>query len=133
MNTRNYLRNLMLLAGATLLSAGAMAAPMDSSVVTRSETVKYSVPRAHTETGAAILYRKLNDAAENVCRTPDDPMLIFYSTDSYQSCYTNALHKAVRKVNIAGVTALYYENKASDRLAGNLKPGTVQTEVVASR
>ena len=133
MKTRSYLRNFALFAGAALLSAGAMAAPMDDSIVTRSETIKYSVPEAHTAAGAAVLYRKLNDAAESVCRTPDDTALFFYSTESYATCYTKALRKAVRKVNIAGVTALYFENQASGGFASNLKQVTEEPEVVASR
>lgn len=133
MKIRNHLRNLALLAGAALLSAGAMADTLNSSIVTKTETVKYSIPDARTATGAVALYRKLSDAAANVCTRPEPDGLSFYAANSYESCFTKALDKAVRKVGIHRVTALYLEHEANGRLASNAMPASEEPQVVANR
>jgi UrcA family protein len=133
MEIRNHLRNLALLAGAALLPAGAMAAPLNGSTITRTETVRYSIPEAHTAAGADALYRKLSDAASRVCSTSESDAPFFYAVNTYESCFTKALDKAVRQVNIANVTALYQENKANGRLASTTMPATEAPQVVANR
>jgi UrcA family protein len=136
MNIRNHLRNFALLAGAALLSTGAMADPFNSAVIKKTETIKYSAPEAHTAAGAAALYKRLSDAASQVCSATGADAAYYPAIDSYgsyESCFTKALDKAVRKVNITSVTALYLEHNSNNKLASTAMPVTEETEVLANR
>jgi UrcA family protein len=133
METRNNLRKIALLAGAALLSTSAMAGPLKSGVVTRTETVKYSLPKATTMEGAAALYQKLNEAAARVCSEGDGKTAWMYTVDSLESCISNALDKAVQHVGMPMVTALHQQNAADARLARSGKEVSRKPETIASR
>lgn len=112
MKTIKYTRGAMLLAGAMLLSAGAMADDL-TGTMTRSETVQYKPSMAATEAGAEQLYKKLQSAAARVCRNPADRIA---KGEAYYSCTGKALAKAVKDVNLDAVAAIYLDkNKVADR------------------
>jgi UrcA family protein len=127
-NTIN-LRKLALLAGAALLSTGAMAAPIADAPVTRSETVKYSVASSTTPEGAAALYLKLHETAARVCGGADTASSWLYPAGSYEVCVEAALDKAVRRVAIPMVTAMHVQGVAASKLivraAAASKSGTI--------
>jgi UrcA family protein len=128
METRINSRKLALLAGAVLLSTGAMAAPI-ADAVTRSETVQYSVAGTATPEGAAALYQKLHETAARVCGGADTASSWRYPAGSYETCFRAALDNAVRRVAIPMVTAVHVQgadaNKLTAREAAADKPGTV--------
>ncbi|MEJ0100149.1 MAG: UrcA family protein [Pseudomonadota bacterium] len=123
------LRNVALLAGAALFSIGAMAAPLDLPV-TKTETVKYSVPDAATVDGATALYHKLQETAARVCGDAELAAGDSFAADSYSSCFTNALGKAVQQVGIPMVSAMHMQSLASGKLTSNK---ALSSETVASR
>jgi UrcA family protein len=98
----------MLLLGATLLCAGAWAAPLQQEMVTRTETVTFARSHAQTAAGAVKLYRELHGAASRVCRDAGSPFSML--GESYSSCVEGAMAKAVEDVNIAAVSAIYLQN-----------------------
>ena len=59
MESRSNLRKVVLLAGAALLSTGALTTSAAEVTVTETEVVRYSLPEAATPDGAKSLYRKL--------------------------------------------------------------------------
>jgi len=133
METRNNLRKMALLAGAALLSTGAMAvgtvATMEG-MQTTSEMVRYNILDAQTPEGAVILYRRLNRAAQKVCGEPYATTHRFPS-DTDRSCIAAALDKAVEQVGIPLVTALHQQGHAGAKLAARRTSGSIET--VASR
>ncbi len=118
MKNQLNLRNTALLAGAVLFSIGAMAAPLDLAV-TKTETVKYSVPSATTADGAAALYRKLQETAARVCSDTDVTPADSFSADSYGSCVADALGKAVHQIGIPMVSAMHMQNLATSKLTAS--------------
>jgi UrcA family protein len=126
MNNRLNLRNIALLAGAVLLSSSAIAMPLGAAV-TRTETVKYSAQKAGTTEGAAELYQKLHGAAVRVCLDAD-----LATVDSYESCVSDALDKAVLQVSIPMVSALHLQSLIGGKMTSTKRaPATL--EAVASR
>jgi UrcA family protein len=124
-NTTN-LRKIALLAGAALLSSSAIAMPLGAAV-TRSETVKYSAEKAGTTEGATALYEKLHTAAVRVCVDAD-----LAPADSFESCVSDALDKAVLQVGIPTVSALHLQNLIGAKLSSTKKV-PAKRETVASR
>jgi UrcA family protein len=116
METRTNLRKFSLLAGAALLSTGAIAAPLGDAPVIRSETVKYSVAGTSTPAGAAALYQKLHETAARVCGGADTASSWLYPAGSFQSCVSDALDKAVRRVAIPMVTAMHVQGMGASGL-----------------
>jgi UrcA family protein len=132
METRNNVRKLALLAGAALLSTGAIAAPLGDAPMTRSETIKYSVASTATPEGAAALYRKLHETAARVCGGADTASSWLYPAGSYETCFTAALDKAVRRVGIPMVTAMHVLGADAASLAARKAP-TDKAGTIASR
>lgn len=107
MKTVNAVKKVVLMAGATLaLGATAMA---DESMVTRTETVKYSRTEAATPAGAVKLYGALQVAASRACRERGMPMSAY--GDSVDACKGAALSRAVADVKIDAVTAVFMQDK----------------------
>ena len=133
METRNNLRKIALLAGAALLSTSAMAGLHEDRIVTRTETVKYSLPKTTTAEGAAALYQKLNETAARVCGEGDAKAAWMYTADSLESCVSDALDKAVQHVGMPMLTALHQRNSPDSRMARIDKEASGKPETVASR
>ncbi len=107
-----------------------MAAPFDVPL-TKTETVKYSVSDATTAEGAAALYRKLQQTAARVCGDADVAAGDTFAVESYGSCVSDALGKAVQRVGIPMVLALHLQSVAGGKLTSSTKVQT--SETVASR
>ena len=109
------MKKLVLLACATLAPGAATLA--DHSVVTRTETVKYSRSAAATAEGAVKLYGELRSAAARACRDAGMPMAY---GDSVDDCRDAALSRAIADVQIDALTAVYMQDTGS-----RAKPGMV--------
>ncbi len=129
METRHNLRDFALLAGAALLSAGAIAMPLDGQTVTRTEIVKYSAPESTTPEGAKKLYRKLQSAARRVCSYEHQPLGVFPDP----SCVSSALSKAVADVASPPIAALHMKTQPASKLADVKKASTAEPATIASR
>lgn len=130
METRNYLRNLALLAGAALLSTGALARPGLEPTVTESEIVKYSAPEAATPQGARMLYGKLRAAATRVCSGSEAASLIPHVD---RICAAEALSKAIADVGNPLLIALHQELQGGNRMAARPALPAARSETLASR
>ncbi len=124
-NSHN-LRKIALLAGAALLSSSAISMPLGAAV-TRTETVKYSAEKAGTTEGATALYERLHSAAVRVCLDAE-----LAPADSFESCVTDALDKAVLQVGIPTVSALHLQSLIGAKLT-TAKKLPAKRETVASR
>jgi UrcA family protein len=130
METPTILRKLTLLAGAALLSTGALATPVMEPTITETEIVKYSVPETATQQGAKELYRKLQAAASRVC-SASMPASRIPVVD--RACAANALSKAVADVGNPLVMALHREMQGGSRVAATKQVQPAEPETVASR
>jgi len=134
MDMRKNLRMIALLAGATLLSTGAVALPLKDGTETKSETVKYKTADARSEEGAVALYQKLYEAALRVCSDSDAASAGSYMMSVDKNCLTRALDKAVSRVGSPMVTALNLQNQSGMTMAMNaMKPKEAKIDTVASR
>lgn len=103
------MKKVVLMACATLsLGATAMAG---ETVVTRTETVKYSRAEAATPAGAVKLYGALQVAASRACRERGEPLS--GSGEAHAACKGAALSRAVADVQIDAVTAVYLQDTHS--------------------
>jgi UrcA family protein len=93
-----------------------MAAPLSDAVVTRTETIKFSPGQALTADGAAVLYQKLQSAAQRVCQDVGDTLAMQVSY-TYASCVTDALGKAVDEIGIPAVSLLHVQETPAARMA----------------
>jgi UrcA family protein len=109
MKSRLNVYVMALLAGAAMLSTGAIASPLSERALQRSETVKYSPSKATTIEGAMELYEKLHSAAVKVCSSDDRRFSVRDMQDSYDACATKALGKAVARVHSPLLTALHIQ------------------------
>ena len=103
------MRGAALLAGAMMISLGAMAGTTDSVVVSTT-TVKFNRAEASAPAGAIELYDSLNSAAARVCIDPDAMGRL--QDESYVTCRDAALAKAVGDVGIEAVSAIYQSDRA---------------------
>lgn len=103
-----------LLAGAMVLSLGAMAEQQDASVLVQKTTVKYNRATAATPVGAVQLYTTLNNAASRTCVDSSGP-LVAQGAPSFDLCRNAALTSAVSYVGIDAVSQLHAKN---DRIRG---------------
>lgn len=118
MKTFNRMRTSALLIGASLLCTGAMAAPLQDSILKRTETIQYKLPQANTEAGAAELYQQLRAAAERVCREDTVPATWSnYAREAEQACVEEALNKAVSRIGLASVSLLHMQSMPAARQA----------------
>ncbi|MET0280377.1 MAG: UrcA family protein [Steroidobacteraceae bacterium] len=115
MKSTTQLRRTTLLAGAVLLSTSAVAAPLSDAIVTRTETIKFSPGEAVTAEGAAVLYQKLQSAAERVCQDSGDTMSLQVSY-TYAACVSDALGQAVNEIGIPRVSLLHVQETPAARM-----------------
>jgi UrcA family protein len=114
MKTESGKMKVVLFACATLtLGATAMAS---ETIVTQTETVKYSRTEAATPVGAVKLYGALRAAASRACTERGMPMS--GSSDAHAACKGAALSRAVSDVKIDAVTAAYLQDNGSKAQKG---------------
>jgi UrcA family protein len=95
---------MLLLGGlAVLAAAGAGASPASDDVPALS--VRYSADMLSTDTGARALYRRLSQAAEQVC--PAQPTETRIVNEKVAQCRTQAIAAAVQKIHNQRLAAVY--------------------------
>lgn len=103
---------LVLLAGALVLPAGAMAtSPEADALQVRTENVRYNPADAASEAGAAKLYSKLLRAARNVCGENSGEKLTPSASVALSRCVKEAVETAVASVNIPALTARHTQGR----------------------
>jgi UrcA family protein len=125
MKSRTNVYVTVLLAGATLLSTGAMASPPSERMLTRTETVKYSPTKATTLDGAAELYEKLRAAAAKVCSSKDTGFSPYDAQDAYEACTNKAIRQAVTKVHSPLLMALHLQDTSMRPASAKADAATV--------
>lgn len=130
MTTRNNLQKFPLLAGAALLSTGALATPAGEPITTETEIVKYSVSESVTPVGARKLYGKLKAAATRVCSSSVPGTRIPFVD---RACAADALTNAVADLGNPLVIALHSGMPGGERMAGALPAQAASSETLASR
>ena len=110
------LKKVVLIACATLsFGATAMA---DETIVTKTQTVKYSRAESATPAGAVKLYGALQAAASRAC-VEAGARLSGYG-DSHVVCKGAALSRAVADVQIDAVTAVFMQDTRSEPKQGTV-------------
>jgi UrcA family protein len=93
------------IAAATLIAVAALAGTAaNAEDAVPSQAVKYGDLNLSSAQGAATLYKRIEAAARGVC--PASGRQIDQIT-SRQSCYDQAIARAVRQVNSSTLTAYY--------------------------
>ena len=117
-NSRNFLAAVaaVCLASVTIVAHADEAA---NGVPTR--TVHYSDLDINTRAGAAVLYARIRNAAQQVCGNVDSRQLVVSA--AVKACVNRAIYTSVRSVNSPRLTSVYNSrvgatqpiNLASDR------------------
>jgi UrcA family protein len=119
MKSNGNIRIAMVLSGAVLLSAGAMANPLpDAEVEIQTQSVKYSQVHAAEPAGAADLHARMRAAARKVCaRLWDGQHLPLANAIAERNCVDKAISEAVAAVNIPAVTVVHMQNGKTGKSA----------------
>jgi UrcA family protein len=120
-NTRFCLTSLAALAAVAYGSA-CPAGPLDQ-YVTHSVKVSFADLNLDSQAGAATLYRRIQNAARQVC-SPDPGDRAIQRYRDWKSCYDTAVGNAVGKVNSPLLSALHSSKSPDQRLASNARPAT---------
>ncbi len=111
MKLQGNAKGVLLLLGATMVGMSAWAAPPTETMVTKTQTVKFSRAAAQTPVGAVQLYGELRAAASRACRDAGTrPSMM---GEAYLACVDGAMGKAVGDVNIAAVSAIHLQTGKS--------------------
>jgi UrcA family protein len=95
---------ILLLGGLVGLAAGAAgAAPASSDVLALA--VRYNADMLSTDSGARALYRRLSEAAEQVC--PAQPTETRIVNEKIMKCRNQAIAAAVEKIHNQRLAAVY--------------------------
>ncbi len=94
----------ILVAAATLATCSVTIAQADDAFEPRSVTVRFADLNTASAQGAAVLYRRLNIAAESVCQDLE-PGRELARMSAYANCMQTALGNAVVKVARPALTA----------------------------
>jgi UrcA family protein len=98
------MRDLPILAFAVIATCPLLTAHAEATATRRTETVRYADLDLNNHEGAATLFRRLHNAAADVCATPADasgPAAV----PVYQRCIDHALGDAVSAVGQPALTA----------------------------
>jgi UrcA family protein len=99
--------------GAALLCAPAHAGSVDPEIPT--VTVDYSDLNLTTDAGIKALYRRLQIAAKQVCRSFEGHEI--GGATQRRACYNQALSDAVAKVNVEMLSVLHKNANAAPRVS----------------
>lgn len=86
----------VLAAFAAIAAAPVAATYAEGNEVPRSETVRYGDLDLHNQEGAVTLFRRLRNAAADVCSNPTEDQ--YSSVPHYQRCVAHAVGDAVASV-----------------------------------
>jgi UrcA family protein len=106
----NYRRTTSLIAAAgitvALLSGVASLAHADVDGIAASRTVRYDDLNLSTQAGVQSLYRRIQNAARDVCGPEDVPGTRLTSR-AWKDCVSGSIRQAVLSVNKPALTAYY--------------------------
>ena len=117
MKTINYWKNLGL-ATVTVLGVATLAvsAHADESVAqVPARTIHYSDVNLNTQAGAEVLYKRIHDAAEQVCGDVGSRQLD--QATAAKACVDRAVSGSVRAVNNRQLTSVYNEHSGAAKTA----------------
>jgi UrcA family protein len=92
----------VLAAFAAMAAAPIAATHAEGNAVTRSEMVRYGDLDLNNQEGAVTLYRRLHNAAADVCSNPSEDR--YSSVPDYQRCVEHAVGAAVASVDQPALT-----------------------------
>lgn len=105
MKTTNYTQRVAMAAIAALcLATAAMGAHADE-LIPAARTVRYADLNLNTPAGAAVLYKRIRDAAEQVCGDVHAPRL--EEAAAAKACVARAVEAGVHAVNKVQLTEEY--------------------------
>jgi UrcA family protein len=96
----------------TSCSVPADARERASAGQVRSVIVRYAELDLSKPQGIDVLYRRIQAAAKQVCRA-DTSVTALYDRASQNTCYRDAVERAVRQVNLVTLTALHRAKTSS--------------------
>lgn len=108
----------MLLSSIVALAASSLAMA-DALVTVRSEVVRYDDIRLISAVGAAVLYGRLQGAADRACGGRPIDSLQIVQQKRYRACVDEALSKAVADVNNP-VLSQYVDSKRGTPAPGGI-------------
>jgi len=98
-------KTMMLFGGLAGLAVAGTAGALNAALDMRSMTVHYSRDALATDSGTRALYRRLAQAAEQVC--PNEPSNSRIVSAGVQECRQEALTAAVSKIHNERLAALH--------------------------
>ena len=101
---------LLTLSAITLVVSFAATASPARAVEPPRISVSYADLNIESTAGLRSLYRRLQTAAQNVCRSADDGRRS-PTNFRFEACYKSALDSAVAKVNKPSLTAMHYNGR----------------------
>jgi UrcA family protein len=106
----------------SLLATGgtSLAMATDPIVTVKTETVRYGDIRLISAVGAAVLYGRLQNAAERACGGPLETVPLVQRT-RFKSCVDDAVAKAVSDVNNPMLT--WYQDSKRGKSTENASSG----------
>ena len=106
MKTSNYTKQIALAGVAALCVASAMGAQAgEASVNAPTLTVRYSDLNLNTQAGASVLYKRIRNAAEQVCGDVNSRRLEVAA--AAKACVNHAVYVSVHSVNNVRLTDEY--------------------------
>lgn len=110
----------MLLLSILAIGGTSLALAADPMVTVKTETVKYGDIRLISAVGAAVLYGRLQSAAERACGGPLETVPLVQRT-RFKSCVDDAVAKAVADVNNPMLT--WYQDSKRGKSTENASSG----------
>jgi UrcA family protein len=111
----------MLLLSLLAIGGTSLAMAADPTVTVKTETVKYGDIRLISAVGAAVLYGRLQSAAERACGGPLETVPLVQRT-RFKSCVDDAVAKAVSDVNNPMLT--WYQDSKRGKSTENASSGS---------
>ena len=105
MKTTNYTKQIAMATVAALCLASATGAYADAMTPVPTRTVHYADLNLNTQAGAAILYKRIRNAAVEVCGDVNSRRL--NEAAVAQACVDHAVYGSVQSVNNAKLTSEY--------------------------
>ena len=99
---------MLLLGGLAVIAAAGVAGAAPASSDVPALTVRFNADMLSTDSGAKALYRRLTDAAEQVC--PAQPTESRIINEKIQKCRNEAVAAAVEKIHNQRLAAVYRAN-----------------------
>jgi UrcA family protein len=116
--TRNSKNFLAAVAAVCLASVAVVAHADEAANGVPARTVHYSDLDINTPAGAAVLYARIRNAAQQVCGDVDSRQLAVAA--AAKACVNRAVYSSVRSVNSPKLTSVYNSHAGATRQPINL-------------